>query len=98
MDVSNLAQSKKEKKRIYNCTICSKSFKDNYKLKRHERIHVKSGELPEPSEPEIDIGNGDLENIDVKAETENGEKVEEKPVEKVKAKNNVKMAEEFSGF
>ena len=61
MDVGAVTQSKKERKKNYNCSVCNKSFKDNYKLKRHERIHVKAGELPEPEpeaepEPEIDIG------------------------------------------
>ena len=33
----------------FMCQICSKSFGDTWKLKRHEKIHVKSGELSKPS-------------------------------------------------
>ena len=29
----------------YSCQICSKTFIDTYKLKRHEKVHVKTGEL-----------------------------------------------------
>ena len=32
------------------CKICSKGFRDSWKLKRHEKVHIKTGELPEPIE------------------------------------------------
>merc|ERR1712066_459178 len=56
MDVGTVTPSKKERKKNYNCTLCNKSFKDNYKLKRHNRVHIKAGELPDLPEPEVDIG------------------------------------------
>ena len=31
----------------FTCQICDKSFKDNWKLKRHGKVHVKAGELLE---------------------------------------------------
>ena len=48
------------KNRVYKsnatCKICSKVFPDSWKLKRHEKIHIKSGELPEPTEePEEEV-------------------------------------------
>ena len=42
------------KNRVYKknatCKICSKIFRDSWKLKRHEKVHIKAGELPEPTE------------------------------------------------
>ena len=29
----------------YSCQICSKTFIDTYKLKRHAKVHVKTGEI-----------------------------------------------------
>ena len=34
-------------KKKHMCTICNKNFKDNYKLKRHEKIHIKGGLISE---------------------------------------------------
>ena len=31
------------------CQICNKGFRDTWKLKRHEKVHIKAGELPEPT-------------------------------------------------
>ena len=36
----------KEKTGI-SCQICDKSFKTSYKLKRHEKLHIKAGKLPQ---------------------------------------------------
>ena len=36
----------KKKKKNFHCKECNKSFRDNYKLKRHERVHLKF-KLPE---------------------------------------------------
>ena len=41
---------KKRPKKSHFCQICSKIFRDSYKLKRHEKVHIKAGELAEPSE------------------------------------------------
>jgi uncharacterized Zn-finger protein len=30
------------------CTTCNKHFRDNYALKRHDKSHIKDGEMPEP--------------------------------------------------
>ena len=46
----NAPLRKKRAKKIFICQICSKSFKDNYKLKRHKKVHIRSGEIPEPNE------------------------------------------------
>ena len=46
----NAPLRKKRAKKIFICQICSKSFKDNYKLKRHKKVHIRSGEIPEPTE------------------------------------------------
>ena len=34
-------------KKKHMCIICNKNFKDNYKLKRHENIHIKGGLISE---------------------------------------------------
>ena len=39
-----------DKKKNFFCQVCNKAFRDNYKLKRHEKVHIKSGELVNPSE------------------------------------------------
>ena len=39
-----------DKKKNFFCQVCNKAFRDNYKLKRHEKIHIKSGELVNPTE------------------------------------------------
>ena len=39
-----------DKKKNFVCQVCNKAFRDNYKLKRHEKVHIKSGELVNPSE------------------------------------------------
>ena len=36
---------KPKKKKNCICRICQKSFRDNYKLKRHEKVHIKAGEM-----------------------------------------------------
>ena len=41
---------KKRPKKSHFCKICAKTFRDSYKLKRHEKVHIKAGELAEPSE------------------------------------------------
>ena len=38
---------KKRTKKNYFCHLCNKSFRDNYKLKRHVKVHIKAGELQE---------------------------------------------------
>ena len=43
----NAPLRKKRAKKFFVCQICSKSFKDNYKLKRHKKVHIRSGEIPE---------------------------------------------------
>ena len=43
----NAPLRKKRAKKIFICQICSKSFKDNYKLKRHKKVHIRSGEISE---------------------------------------------------
>ena len=40
MDVEKPAPSKKLKN-LCICGLCNKSFKDNYKLRRHEKVHNK---------------------------------------------------------
>ena len=48
MDVEKLAPNKKLKK-LCICGICSKSFKDNYRLRRHvSQVHTKDGEIIQP--------------------------------------------------
>ena len=49
----NLPLKKKRLKKEYICQLCSKSFKDNYKLNRHQKVHVRSGELAEPPQTEV---------------------------------------------
>ena len=46
--------------------MCSKSFYNNYRLKLHEEVHIKAGELPEPSdyEPLKDKVIGNKEDIE----------------------------------
>ena len=36
---------KKRAKKSFICRICQKPFRDNYKLKRHERVHIRAGEM-----------------------------------------------------
>ena len=36
---------KKEQKKNFICPICNKGFPNNWKLNRHEKVHIKSGEL-----------------------------------------------------
>ena len=43
-------KKKEDKKKNFFCQVCNKAFRDNYKLKRHEKVHIKSGELVNPSE------------------------------------------------
>ena len=39
---TTLIMNKKILKKDFQCQICNKGFVDNYKLKRHQQIHVKS--------------------------------------------------------
>ena len=51
LDSNNpLIGKKEDKKKNFLCQVCNKAFRDNYKLKRHEKVHIKSGELVNPSE------------------------------------------------
>ena len=38
---------KRKVKKIYFCHLCNKSVRDSWKLKRHIKVHIKAGELPE---------------------------------------------------
>ena len=40
--------NKKKMKKNHFCQICNKAFRDTFRLKRHEKVHIKTGELPEP--------------------------------------------------
>ena len=40
--------NKKPKRKLVMCRICNKTFEGNYKLKRHEKIHIKNGEIIPP--------------------------------------------------
>ena len=41
----------------FTCQICDKSFKDNWKLKRHGKIHVKAGELLEATNSNLNTNS-----------------------------------------
>ena len=49
----NAPIKKKRLKKTYICPMCSKIFKDNYKLTRHQKVHIRSGELPEQPQTEV---------------------------------------------
>ena len=40
----------KDRPMNFSCQICNKSFTDNWKLNRHENIHIKSRELLKSTE------------------------------------------------
>ena len=44
-DVEKPTLNKKPKRKLVMCRICNKTFEGNYKLKRHEKIHIKNGEI-----------------------------------------------------
>ena len=48
MENSDSVIHKKKVKKNHVCQICNKAFRDTYKLKRHEKVHIKTGEIPEP--------------------------------------------------
>ena len=47
-DVEKPTLNKKPKRKLVMCRICNKTFEGNYKLKRHEKIHIKNGEIIPP--------------------------------------------------
>ena len=49
VDKKESPKKKKVKKNRPKCELCDKIFRDNYKLNRHIRIHIKAGELPPES-------------------------------------------------
>ena len=51
---------KKRPKKSHFCQICAKSFRDSYKLKRHEKVHIKAGELAEPTNEEKPKENSEI--------------------------------------
>merc|ERR1712110_1081375 len=57
---------KKTQNKHYVCQICNKSFKDSYKLKRHEKVHIKIGELLEPTDFELQEEKVIIEKVDTK--------------------------------
>ena len=61
---------KKRPKKSHFCKICAKTFRDSYKLKRHEKVHIKAGELAEPSEEQKPKENSEIKkkvNIEKKS-------------------------------
>ena len=47
-DVEKPTLHKKTKRKLVICRLCNKTFEGNYKLKRHEKIHIKNGEIIPP--------------------------------------------------
>ena len=45
-EMSTIPSKKKGAKKM--CTICNKHFRDNYALKKHEKVHIKAGEMSKP--------------------------------------------------
>jgi hypothetical protein len=48
----------------FTCQICDKSFKDNWKLKRHGKVHVKAGELLEATNSNLNTKSNTSEISD----------------------------------
>ena len=64
MDFEKPAPSKKTKK-LCICGICNKSFKDNYRLRRHvSQVHTKDGEMIQPDQ--VFEAKTEIETRDVK--------------------------------
>ena len=82
MDVESTP--KRTRKKNFLCKICNKTFKDNYKLKRHEKVHIKAGEMPEEPEHEPDV-EPNFDDSEVKIEKDIDEK-DEKPEKPKKPK------------
>ena len=38
---------KRRIKKSYFCHLCNKTYRDSWKLKRHVKVHIKAGDLPE---------------------------------------------------
>ena len=54
-------------KKLVKCEICNKSFRDNYKLKRHQKVHTKP-RLDQVSEPKTEIETHEIQDFKVEAD------------------------------
>merc|ERR1712008_572973 len=67
-DVEKPTLNKKPKRNLVMCRICNKSFEGNYKLKRHEKVHIKNGDIIPPdevSEPQTNIETQEAEDFKI---------------------------------
>ena len=51
MEENNDTNAPVKKKRCFCfCPICNRGFRDNYSLRRHQKKHIKRGELEAPTD------------------------------------------------
>ena len=78
-DVEKPTLNKKPKRKLVMCRICNKPFEGNYKSKRHEKVHIKKGQMIPPDEVFEPHTNTETPELKTKVEIQEVEdfKVEE---------------------
>ena len=57
---NTFSSARKTTKNNFTCQICEKAFQSNWKLKRHEKIHVKAGELLEATDSDLNLNSNTI--------------------------------------